>query len=256
MAEPATLQFCFGLIGRKLSHSFSARYFSEKFNALGLDARYDLFELEKIEELPDLLKKPNLVGLNVTIPYKQAVMPLLNSLHESAARVGAVNTIARTTDGWRGYNTDMPAFRQSLLNFCQEEGRPLPTLALVLGTGGASAAVAVALGDLGIQYRTVSRSARAGNAFGYRDLTDRLIVETGLVVNTTPLGMHPDIGLKPDLPYEQFNSSTLAFDLVYNPEETAFMQAMRAQGSPVRNGLEMLHLQAEGAWEVWKQQIP
>jgi shikimate dehydrogenase len=145
----------------------------------------------------------------------------------------------------------MPAFRQSLLNFIKEEERPLPQHALVLGTGGASAAVQAALTELGIGYRLVSRGGTPGAATGYEYISAEFIRDVDLVVNTTPLGMQPDVDSKPDLPYNLFVSTTLAFDLVYNPVETAFMRAMLARGCSVRNGLEMLHLQAEGAWEIW-----
>ncbi len=246
-------KYLFGLIGKKLSHSFSAKYFNEKFEKMGLDARYTLFELDSIEEFPKLLETPNLVGLNVTVPYKQEVIPYLDFVDEVAKGIGAVNTLAKTADGWIGYNTDMPAFQQSLLNSLKEEGKTLPQLALVLGTGGSSAAAQVALKELDVDFRVVSRTPKAGIDFSYHDLTERLIGEIDLVINTTPLGMHPDADSKPDLPYHLFTARTLAFDLIYNPAETAFMKAMAARSCPTRNGLEMLFLQAEGAWEIWEQ---
>lgn len=253
--EPRSNALLFGLIGRRLGHSFSARYFREKFDSLGLDADYGLFELSEIKEVGPLLKNPALVGLNVTIPYKQAIIPFLDELAGSARKVGAVNTVARTRGtAWVGHNTDMPAFAQSLKNFCEEEGRDLPRYAMILGTGGASAAVQAALADLAIPFSLVSR-APEGIAFGYHTIPEAITKRVDLVVNTTPLGMYPDVQSLPPLPYHRVASQALAFDLVYNPGETAFMRAMKERGCPVRNGLEMLYLQAEFAWQIWETAI-
>lgn len=244
----------FGLIGYPLSHSFSKRYFTEKFAKAGItDAHYELFPLQSVEELPGLLEAyPNIVGLNVTIPYKQAVLPYLDSLDESAAAVGAVNTIRRSSSGLIGYNTDVVGFEADLLSFLQKAGaEPDGLQALVLGTGGAAKAVAYVLGKLGIGYTYVSRSAEAGQ-LAYEALSADVLRRCRLIINTTPLGMAPETERSPNLPYEALMSEHLLYDLVYNPAQTQFMQRGQAQGASTANGLGMLHGQAEKAWEIWQ----
>ncbi|MBD2702849.1 shikimate dehydrogenase [Spirosoma sp. BT702] len=243
----------YGLIGYPLTHSFSQRYFTEKFAREGiLDSRYDLFELPAIAALPDLLNLPNLRGLNVTIPHKQNVLPYLDRLDVSAEKIGAVNVIKLETDGSRtGYNSDYYGFRQSLTDWLDSLGRHLLGLqALVLGTGGASKAVTVALADLGITYRFVSRT-KGANQYTYDELND-VVNSYELIINGSPIGTYPKVEEAPALPYEKLSERHLLYDLVYNPSETRFMQFGRARGAAVYNGLRMLELQAEKAWEIWQ----
>ena len=269
----------FGLIGFPLSHSFSKKYFTEKFEKEGIQgAQYELYPLESIDALPGLLKEqPELVGLNVTIPYKQVVIPFLDELDEKAAAIGAVNTILIRNGKLKGYNTDYHGFKDSLLKWLG--ANPLPENALVLGTGGASKAVEATLKDLNISYQMVSRNPKEGQ-LSYTDLNTSTLVHRSsskgapqhlsteasakegtstrlhlrtstLVVNTTPLGMSPHTEAKPELPYEQLTEGHFLYDLVYNPLVTAFMQEGINRKCWVKNGLEMLHGQAEKAWEIW-----
>ncbi|WP_324675471.1 shikimate dehydrogenase [Hymenobacter sp. GOD-10R] len=243
----------FGLIGKSLSHSFSQTYFTQKFHNLELtDCSYELFELADITELPALLAShPNLAGLNVTIPYKEQVWPYLNDVAPSAARVGAVNVIEVTTDGqYIGHNTDYTGFRESLERFYPDRGEDVA--ALVLGTGGASKAVEVALRDLGIRYWVVSRNPLA-KGLTYDDLTPALVAAHSLIINATPLGTYPRIEEFPALPYEVLTPQHYLFDLVYNPRETRFLQKGAEMGAQIINGFEMLCLQAEAAWRIWNK---
>ncbi|MBB6611425.1 shikimate dehydrogenase [Pontibacter sp. Tf4] len=241
----------YGLIGKKLGHSFSKRYFTEKFTREGItDAAYELYELPTIAGLPGLLQRePELVGLNVTVPYKEEVMPLLDELDEAAARIGAVNTIKITAGKTIGYNTDYIGFRASLERFypaATQKGR-----ALVLGTGGAAKAVCAALEDLHINYTILSRSPKPGQLM-YQALTPELLQQYPLIINTTPLGMYPDTESCPDLPYEALTPQHYLYDLVYNPEETLFLKKGKEAGAQTINGLQMLHGQAEAAWLIWQ----
>lgn len=256
----------FGLIGYPLTHSFSKKYFTEKFEKLGLtDHQYELFPLENINEFPKLIAdNPGLVGLNVTVPYKESVIPFLNELDETAKAVGAVNTIYLTpstpsplrgtppTLGGEfklvGYNTDIMGFAQSVKPLLH----PHHERALILGTGGAAKAVAYVLKGLGIQYYFVSRDKKSLiNSLTYAELNEAVFNACKLVVNTTPVGMYPNVDEAPALPYQYFTSQHLAYDLVYNPAETKFMQLAAQQGAHVVNGLNMLHFQAEAAWKIW-----
>ena len=240
----------FGLIGRVLSHSFSQTYFTQKFYSLGLaEHQYNLFELATIGELPALLAAhPDLAGLNVTVPYKETVVPYLDELAPSASRVGAVNVIERTADGRLvGHNTDCVGFRDSLRSFFT----PLPDArALVLGHGGAAKAVMVALRELNIAYWAVTRDP-LGTGLTYDDLTPRLVAAHALIVNATPVGTSPRVNECPRLPYEALTEQHYLYDLVYNPMETLFMQRGKEAGAQVKNGFEMLCLQAEEAWNIW-----
>ena len=251
----------FGLIGYPLSHSFSKKYFTEKFEKENIgNARYECYPIESITRLPQLLaNEPELVGLNVTIPYKEQVMNLLDELDPKAARIGAVNTIRIQNGKLKGFNTDYDGFKNSLVKWTG--ARPLPEKALILGTGGASKAVKAVLEDLGIAFRFVSRKPAPG-ILTYQDLnistsqhintsTHQHINTLTLIINTTPLGMSPHTESLPDLPYEQLTSSHYLYDLVYNPLITAFMQKGIDAKCRVKNGLEMLFGQAERAWEVW-----
>lgn len=241
----------FGLIGRTLQHSFSQTYFTQKFYSQGLvdDHRYDLFELAEIHELPALLRAhPDLVGLNVTVPYKESVVTYLDELAPSAARVGAVNTIECLPDGrLRGHNTDVVGFRESLRPFFSDgaAGR-----ALVLGAGGAAKAVGVALNDLGIAHWRVTRDP-LGPGLNYDELTPALLAAHPLIINATPLGTYPHVDECPRLPYEALGPQHYLYDLVYNPSETLFMAKGREAGAQTKNGFEMLERQAEAAWNIW-----
>ena len=241
----------FGLIGRTLSHSFSQTYFTQKFYSLGLaEHQYDLFELATIGDLPGLVAAhPDLVGLNVTVPYKESVIPYLDELAASASRVGAVNVIERTAAGRLvGHNTDYIGFRESLRRFYPlrgEAGR-----ALVLGAGGAARAVETALRELEIPFWTVTRNPLA-NGLTYDDLTPQLVAAHPLLINATPVGTFPGIDECPRLPYEALAGQHYLYDLVYNPTETLFMAKGKDAGAQVKNGFEMLCLQAEAAWDIW-----
>lgn len=241
----------FGLIGKKLSHSFSKKYFTDKFTLEGItDAQYELYELESITELKSLLKQePELVGLNVTIPYKQDVIPLLDELDEAAARIGAVNTIKITEGFTKGFNTDYIGFKNTLDKFYPKTEYKK---ALVLGTGGASKAVLTALEDLGIAYTSVSRTPKQGD-LNYEQVTANLLKEYNLIINTTPLGMAPHADTYPSIAYEGITGSHYAYDLVYNPETTLFLEKCAARGARILNGLGMLHGQAEAAWQIWNR---
>ncbi|TDN38997.1 shikimate dehydrogenase [Hymenobacter sp. UV11] len=243
----------FGLIGRSLIHSFSQAYFSQKFSQLQLaDYSYKLFELADASEFPQLLARyPNLAGLNVTIPYKEQLWPYLAELAPSAKLVGAVNVIEVRADGSLvGHNTDYVGFREALRPFYPHRGGA--ARALVLGTGGAAKAVGVALQELDIAYQVVSRQPAAGQ-LSYEELTPPLLADNSLIINTSPLGTYPKVDECPPLPYAALTDRHYLFDLVYNPSETLFLQRGRAAGAQIKNGSEMLELQAEAAWAIWNQ---
>ena len=239
----------FGLIGKKLGHSFSKKYFTAKFEREGIaDAQHDLYELDKAEDLGELLQRePELVGLNVTIPYKQEVIPLLDELDDAAARIGAVNTISIKNGHTKGFNTDYIGFKTTLEDFYPKDKYKQ---ALVLGTGGAAKAVCTALSDLGIPYTSVSRTPKQGE-LSYVQLTEQTIKEYNLIVNTTPLGMAPNIHTMPDIPYEGITPEHYVYDIVYNPEKTLFLERCEKNGARIINGIGMLHGQAEAAWQIW-----
>lgn len=240
--------FSFGLVGRNISYSFSRGYFKKKFNELGLTHHvYENFDLQEISEFPSILRTTeNIKGLNVTIPYKEEIIPFLDEIDESANIIGAVNTIRISKDGLKGFNTDAYGFQKSIEPLLQDHHRK----ALILGTGGASKAIAFVLNRLGIEYSYVSRSGKK-NGFTYGDLNDEVIKEHTLIINCSPVGTFPNIEEKPALPYRQIGRQHLLFDLIYNPSETAFLKAGKANGATVCNGLRMLELQAEKAWEIW-----
>lgn len=240
----------FGLIGRSLRHSFSPTYFQQKFDQLELhDCSYEAFELAHIQELPSLLaRRPHLVGLNVTIPYKELVLPYLDEVAPSAARVGAVNVIEVKDNGMLiGHNTDYSGFRDSLRRQYRGAGP-----ALILGTGGGAKAVEAALHELGIRYWLVSRDAM-GRGLTYADLTPQVLQEHPLIINTTPLGMYPRTDEYPALPYEALTPQHHLFDLIYNPSETEFLRLGREAGASTQNGFDMLCRQAEDAWKIWNR---
>lgn len=242
----------YALIGFPLGHSFSGKYFTEKFEQMGLSEthEYKLFELPDIQEFPQLLKnETNLKGLNVTIPHKQAVMPFLDALDASAEKVGAVNVIKFSENGKLiGYNSDYYGFKTSLEDFLSDVNIS-SIKALVLGNGGAGKAVVAALKDLGIAFKTVSRTKSDEN-IGYDEIP-ALIADYQLVINCSPVGTYPKSDQSPDIPYESLTENHYLYDLVYNPLETLFLQKGKEQGAKTHNGLLMLHLQAEKAWEIW-----
>ena len=239
----------FGLIGYPLTHSFSQKYFSEKFEREGITGcAYVNFPLASIDELPAVLADAELCGLNVTIPYKEQVLPFLDAKSPVVEAIGACNCI-RIAGGRRtGHNTDVVGFELSLLPKLESHHRR----ALVLGSGGASKAVEYVLGKLGIAYRLVTRRPRAGSQdLGYEQVDAAMMEEYTLVVNTTPLGMYPKVGECPPLPYEAVGVGHYFFDLVYNPPKTLFLQKAGERGAVVENGHEMLLLQAEESWRIW-----
>lgn len=249
----------FGLIGYPLGHSFSKKYFGEKFATEGIaDASYELFPLEKIDLLPQLLRdNPQLRGLNVTIPYKEQVIPFLDDLDPAAAKIGAVNVIDIQDGKLTGYNTDAFGFMQSLKNCIKNLGisNLSSVKSLILGTGGASKAVCAMLEQLGISYLKVSRSTTA-DTISYSELDETILAAHKLIVNTTPLGTHPKTEEKPDIPYSALTADHILYDLVYNPPLTSFLLAGKDKGCTLVNGLDMLYLQAEKAWEIWTGRLP
>lgn len=245
----------FGLIGYPLSHSFSAKYFAQKFAVENIaDAEYRLFPLNDISEISSLLRlKPDLQGFNITIPYKVAILPFLQHVSDEAAGVGAVNCVKITRAPGNikltGYNTDVYGFRESLLPLLKEHH----TQALVLGTGGAAKAVCYTLKHLGIKYIQVSRSKNEPGFMTYMELTENIISNNPLIINTSPLGMYPETEKCPEIPYSFLSERHLLYDLVYNPTETLFMKKGLEAGATVKNGLQMLELQAEKSWEIWNE---
>jgi shikimate dehydrogenase len=238
----------YGLIGRTLKHSFSQTYFTGKFKASGIeDAVYENFELPTIEVFSTLLiAHPDLKGLNVTIPYKEDVLPFLSSMNEVVKKIGACNCIKITGENLAGFNTDVVGFRQSL----EPKLKPHHKKALVLGTGGAAKAIWYVLDELGIDYKKVSRG-KTGADLTYEEITPQVLDEHLLIVNTTPLGMYPNTDAAPVLPYEAISANHFLFDIVYNPEKTAFLEKGESQGAQTCNGYEMLIGQAEESWRIW-----
>jgi len=244
----------YGLIGYPLSHSFSKKYFTEKFHNEGItDHQYELFPIADIKSLPDLLSEnPSLFGLNVTIPHKVNVLCYLNEVDEAVEKIGAVNCISiRSFEGesyLKGYNTDAYGFEESLKPLLG----PQHNKALVFGDGGAAKAVKYVLEKLNIEYQTVVRKAAAGTIL-YSEITPEILDSHKLLINTTPLGMSPNVDTFPDIDYSLIGPEHLAYDLVYNPLETAFLVKAAAGGARTKNGLEMLHQQAEKAWAIWNK---
>lgn len=241
----------FGLVGRNIDYSFSRKYFTERFekdNQTGFS--YVNFDLTDISEFPSIIKNNrDLKGLNVTIPYKESVLPFLDKMSANAEKIGAVNTIRFTKKGYlKGYNTDYYGFKKTLKPLLQ----PFHKKALILGTGGASKGVAFALEQLGILYTFVSRTANE-NAIDYALVNATTFDNYQIVINCTPIGTSPDIDQCPDLPYDFFTEKHIAFDLIYNPEETLFLKKAKAQGATVKNGYEMLVFQAEKSWKIWNK---
>ena len=242
----------FGLIGKKLGHSFSKKYFTEKFQKRNINAAYELYEIPSVERLPDILAIEHLRGLNVTIPYKAEVIPYLDWLSPDAKAINAVNTILLKGGEISGHNSDVYGFRISLEKFL--DGAKVQH-ALILGTGGAARAVAYVLeqADYIEAYSFVSRKPVDGSQLSYQDLDKSLLSASKLIINTTPLGMYPEVDTAPTLPYEWLGESHFLYDLVYNPAETLFLQKGKARGTKILNGMEMLIGQAERSWEIWNE---
>jgi len=235
------------LIGYPLSHSFSPTYFKKKFERLGItNTQYDIYPIDTIEKVLPLIKQ--LKGINVTIPYKKLVMPFLDHISPEAKAIGAVNTIYINPDGTTiGYNSDVYGFEQSLSPLLKPNHRN----ALVLGSGGAALAVCFVLKKLNIEFSLVSRHKKEG-VLTYEEISHTILKNHPLIINTTPLGMSPHLDKCPDIPYEALDAHHLLYDLVYNPEETLFLKKGKAKGAVIKNGTEMLHLQAEKSWSIWQ----
>lgn len=243
----------YGLVGYPLGHSFSARYFNSKFEREGIDAVYRNFAIEDIGQLGRLIEdNPRLTGLNVTIPYKERVQPFMTWIDESALEIGAINVVKIERDGDRprlyGYNTDSTGFTRSIEPLLTRDMKR----GLVLGTGGASKAVAHGLGQLGIEVNFVSRRPGGGN-LTYEELDEKVMKEHLVIVNATPSGTYPNVETCPAIPYSYLTARHLCYDLVYNPEETLFMKRSKEFGARTKNGLEMLQIQADEAWKIWNR---
>lgn len=243
----------FGIIGRPLGHSFSADFFNRKFHDEGINACYRRFELPDIGDLMELFAEyPDIAGLNVTIPYKQLVIPYMDRMDPDAAEIGAVNVVKVVRDGddftLEGYNSDIIGFVNSIKPLLTPERKS----ALVLGTGGASKAVRQGLINLGVTPTMVSRTAREG-VITYADITPEMMADNLVIVNTTPLGMYPDVDTCAPIPFDCLTPRHLCYDVVYNPEETKFLKEAAARGAETKNGMEMLLLQAYGAWDIWNR---
>lgn len=240
----------FGLLGKNISYSFSKGYFTEKFKTLGLtDHSYVNFDLPKIEDIEAIVRDTeDLVGFNITIPYKEAIFPYLTAVDPKAKAIGAINVVKVEENGLKGYNTDVIGFERSIAPHLKKYHKK----ALVLGTGGASKAVVFALNALGLSCQLVSRIA-GDNKWSYDDLSKDIMSEYTVIVNCTPLGTYPNIDAKPAIPYQYITKEHLVYDLIYNPETTSFMKYSQNNGATAVNGHKMLKLQAEAAWEIWNK---
>ena len=233
----------YGLIGKSLLHSFSKKYFTEKFNKEKITcSQYHNFEIQHVNEFKQLINQYKFTGINVTNPYKELIVPLLNELSEEARIIGAVNTIRFHKEKLIGYNTDYLGFKNSIKKLIKGRNR-----ALILGNGGAAKAIKYSLKKLGIKYKTVNRNTN----FCYSDLTKEMIEYYTIIINATPEGSYPKIEKYPNIPYEYLNKKHLLFDLIYNPKETKFLTYGKSRGAKIKNGLEMLKIQAEESWNIW-----
>jgi shikimate dehydrogenase len=238
----------YGLIGKTLKHSFSKEYFTNKFVAGGINAEYHNFEFDSVEKIrPTIDKVEHLVGLNVTIPYKEKIIPYLDDIEESAKQIGAVNTILIKNNKWIGFNTDQFGFINSLKPFLSNKHER----ALILGTGGASLAIRFALEQRSIKCFTVSREKGKADLC-YNEINEHVIKACNLIVNTTPVGMYPNVDSCINLPDEYLGSDHLLYDLIYNPEKTSFLKKGEKRGASIMNGIDMLKHQAEKSWEIWE----
>ncbi len=237
----------YGLIGRNLSHSFSYKYFQEKFFKEQLsDCQYLNFEIEDISSLRELVRENNIKGLNITIPFKEKAIPFLDKLSKDAAEIGAVNTIEIKGEKLIGHNTDVFGFAQSFIPLLKERKN-----ALILGNGGASKCVQFVLKKNNVDFIVVSRNSD----FTLAEITEETIQKHSIIINTTPLGMYPKTDRFPHLPYNAINSKHLVYDLVYNPEQSTFLRKAKAKNAEIKNGKQMLYLQAEKSWKIWNLSI-
>ena len=240
----------FGLIGKRLGHSFSAKFFNGKFKAEQIDADYQLFEIEDISAIDTLIKEHNLEGFNVTIPYKESIIPYLDGLTKEAHEIGAVNCVVVKNGQKIGHNTDLTGIEASL-HWLDIDSAPKT---LILGTGGASKAVQYALKRRGVEYSVVSRSAERGDVT-YDDLTAEIIAEHKLIINTTPVGMFPEVENAPTIDYSALGAEHRLFDLVYNPAKTQFLARGEEQGAKTMGGMLMLQTQAIASWHLWNERV-
>lgn len=240
----------FGLLGKNISYSFSRGYFTDKFEKLKLKkSKYVNFDLQNIEDFPKIItENKNLKGINVTIPYKEEIIPFLSKIDKTAKKIGAVNTIKFTKRGnLKGYNTDVVGFENSLIPLLKKHHKR----ALILGTGGASKAIAYALNRNDIKYKFVSRNPEGKKEISYDSLTQDVIEKHTIIINSTPLGTFPDVDKCPNIPYQFITKNHILYDLIYNPAITAFLSKGREKEAITKNGLEMLELQAEESWRIW-----
>lgn len=238
----------FGLIGQTLGHSFSEKYFTDKFSSLGSNATYRNFECKDIDAVKALLESRHMSGFNVTIPYKESIIPLLDGIDSVAAQIGAVNVVTNENGKWIGYNTDVFGFKQMIKPFFESHHER----AIILGTGGASKSVQFVLEELGCNVIFISRTPSNSNAFSYDDMNEVMMKSCPVIVNATPIGMFPNEKERVDIPYPYLTERHLVIDLVYNPKETEFLKVAKQYGASAINGLTMLHQQAEKAWEIWQ----
>lgn len=244
----------YGIVGNPLVQSFSPRFFAEKFQREGINAEYLKFEIQDISLFPQIISSnSNLKGLNVTIPYKEKVIPFLDELDPQAKEIGAINVVKVARENGQikliGYNSDIIGFQNSIIPFIKKE---IHKKALILGTGGASKAVAKGLENMGLEYMFVSRTKK-DEQFTYEELDEDVFGEYKVIVNTSPLGTYPDVDVSPDIPYRYLTSDHLLYDLVYNPAETKFLRLGKEKGATIKNGAEMLELQALAAWDIWNR---
>ena len=238
----------FGLVGKDISYSFSPTYFHQKFENEGINAAYKLFDIQNIHHFSHIFLKNNIAGLNVTIPYKEQIINFLDELSPEASKIGAVNTIQFKGQKLIGHNTDYLGFKKSIEPLLQSHHKS----ALILGTGGATKAVKFALNQLNIDFKTVSRDVKKAN-FTYTELNEEILKKFQIIINATPLGTFPNIDSYPKIPFSGIDSTFLAYDLIYNPEKTTFLQKCEKQGATIKNGLEMLQIQADEAWKIWNK---
>lgn len=248
----STYKHLYGLVGRNISYSLSRAHFAKKFDQEHIpDSFYTNFDIQDINEFPSLITDhPNLAGMNVTIPYKEAVIPFLDELDETAEAIGAVNVIQLKGNRLIGHNSDYYGFQKSLEPHLKQNHKK----ALILGTGGASKAVAFALKKLNINFKYVSRNPKL-KQFAYSDLNKEIVQSHTIIINTTPLGTFPNVNDKPEIPYKFINENHLLFDLIYNPEETTFLKLGKKNGAAIMNGEAMFEFQAAKAWEIWHAKL-
>ncbi|WP_026775202.1 shikimate dehydrogenase [Polaribacter sp. Hel_I_88] len=242
----------FGLLGKNISYSFSRGYFTDKFEKLKLKkSKYVNFDLQNIEDFPKIIdENEHLKGINVTIPYKEEIIPFLSKVDKTAKKIGAVNTIKFTKRGnLKGYNSDVVGFENSLLPLLKKHHKK----ALILGTGGASKAIAFALKRNGITYKFVSRNPEGKKEISYDSLTQEVIEKHTIIINSTPLGTFPDVDKCPNIPYQFITKNHILYDLIYNPAISTFLSKGKEKGAITKNGLQMLELQAEESWRIWNQ---